>query len=225
MKVSLSAIVQQYAADLRLRNRSPRTIQLYKSILGYLEDYLRRGQPSAEVPISAVTLESARGYITSMMDRETLFVDHPLRKAREQKISPFTVHQHVRILHAFGSWLKKNGYPNQLAEVPYPKLPKRLIDILTEEEIGNLFNLYSPETPFGARWQAMVAFFLQSGVRLSELLGLTFDRLDMDKYRARIIGKGDKERYVPFGTKACQALSQYINLFRPQNSNPQVFLN
>jgi site-specific recombinase XerD len=56
-------------------------------------------------------------------------------------------------------------------------------------------------------------------------MGLTLDRLELDKYRARIIGKGDKERYIPFGTTAYQALSRYINLFRAHNSNPQVFLN
>lgn len=225
MKVSLSAIVQQYAADLRLRNRSPRTIQLYTNILGHFGKHLQTGQPGAEAPISSVTLENARDYITALMERETVFVNHPLRKAREQKLSPFTIHQHVRILHAFGSWLKHNGYPNQLSEVQYPKLPKRLIEVLTEEEIGKLFNIYNPETPFGARWQAMVAFFLQSGVRLSELLGLSLDRLELDKYRARIIGKGNKERYVPFGTRAHQTLSLYINLYRPQTSHSQVFLN
>jgi site-specific recombinase XerD len=186
-----------------------------------VEDFLRRGQ----VPVSALTLEAAREYVVSLLDQETLYEGHPVHQVREQKLSPFTIHQRVRVIHTFGAWLNKTGHPNRLAELQFPKLPRRLIEILTEEEIDRLFNLYNPDTHYGARWQAMLAFFLQSGVRLSEMLGLTRDRLELDKFRARIIGKGDKERYVPFGTKSHQTVSRYFNLFRPKCERPQVFLN
>ena len=156
MTLALSAVVQQYLTDLRLLNRSPRTIHLYQCVLGYFDQRLRATRHADAVPMTAVTLEAARGYVAELLDRDQMYRDHPLRKAQPQRLSAFTIHQHVRILRAFGNWLARNDYPNRLSKLDSPKLPKRLIVILSEEEIDRLFNAYGGQTHFGARWQAMM---------------------------------------------------------------------
>ena len=175
--------------------------------------------------MSAVTLEAAKQFIQVRMDQETVFAKHPMRPAERRRLSPFTIHIDVRNLRRFGSWLTEQGYANGLRELKLPKLPKTMIETLADEEVQTLFDAYNPDTHFGARWQAILAFFLFTGVRLSELAGLRLPDLDMTHLRAKVVGKGDKERYVKFGNVAHRCLSRYLNLFRTNVEHEAVFLS
>ena len=227
MPVTMDAVIGEYLASLKLRDLSPSTIVTYDKVLSHFRDYIRRGQPEdTRVPFTAVSLRNARGYIAAKLGQETLYSDHPLHKEREGKLSPHTVHQHVRVLRAFGHWLTKNDYAGTgLENLEAPKLPENLIDILSPEEIDLLYNLHSPNTLIGSRWRATFAFFLQTGVRVSELIHLKMDDLEMDHYRAKIRnGKGPKDRYVSFGAKTWAPLDQYIRFYRPEHGDC-VFLS
>jgi len=226
MPVTMDAVISEYVASLKLRDLSPTTLVTYERVLSHFRDFIRRGQPDARVPFSAVTLRAARAYVAAKLGQETLYANHPHHKEREGKLSPHTVHQHVRVLWAFGNWLTKNNYKSTgLENLEAPKLPETLIDILSPEEIDQLYNLYSPDTLIGSRWRATFAFFLQTGVRVSELVNLKMDDLDMDHYRAKIRnGKGRKDRDVSFGAKTWQPLDQYIRFHRPTYTD-YVFLS
>ncbi|MEP7358260.1 MAG: tyrosine-type recombinase/integrase [Anaerolineales bacterium] len=64
----------------------------------------------------------------------------------------------------------------------------------------------------------MLAFFLDTGVRLEELLTLTHDNLDVHDFRAKVCGKGDKERYVRYGSKTHKLVARYLHAFQPQTA-------
>jgi site-specific recombinase XerD len=224
-KVPLESLIQEYVGDMQLRNLSSQTVRLYAYTLGRLVTYLRRGQPdNIQIPTSALTAQVVKAYVTARREQATLFENHPLRPMEERPLSKATLHQEIRIFRSFGSWLQENHYPNPFAELKLPKLPKNLIEVLTEEEVRILFSIYNPDTHFGARWQAMFAFFLDTGVRVGELVTLTLDHIDLQNFRAKVVGKGDKERYVIFGNRTHRLLSRYFNIFRGNGPSPYAFL-
>ena len=225
MPVTMDAVIGEYLASLKLRDLSPATTGTYQKVLNSFQNFIRRAQPDARVPFSAVTLRNGREYVAAMLGQETLYSHHPQHKPRAGKLSPHTVHQHVRVLRTFGHWLTKNEYASTgLEKLESPKLPENLIDILTAEEIDQLYNLHRPNTLTGSRWRATFAFLLQTGVRVSELIHLKLADLEMDHYRAKVRnGKGRKDRYVSFGAKTWAPLDQYIRLYRPTGAD-NVFL-
>lgn len=217
-------VVQDYLADQRLRRLSHYTITTYEAALRYLADFIKAGQEGVTLRMSDVTTEKAKAYIEACMAQTVKFQHHAYKEQVEAKLSPHTIDQRIRSLKTFGKWLEKNEYPNPFVGLPNPKKEKRLIDILTEEEISQLFQVYSPNSAFGARWHAILSFCLDTFVRVSEACGLKLSYLDLDMKRAKVLGKGNKERFVRFGDRTQRALSRYINLFR-QGNGDQVFMD
>jgi site-specific recombinase XerD len=85
---------------------------------------------------------------------------------------------------------------------------------LTDEEIEKIIESINPNNVVGARLHAMVLLLLDSGLRISELAEARMSHLDLQRRQLRVIGKGEKERMVPFGTRCAQAILKYINLYR-----------
>lgn len=121
--------------------------------------------------------------------------------------------------------------PTQLIEGP--RLGRKLPDTLSFHEIEQLLNAIDLSTPEGARNRAMLELLYCSGLRVSELVELRLNHIYFDIKFVRIIGKGNKERLVPFGTDAARYMSIYIDSVRgrPPHAPPQkgfenhVFLN
>ncbi len=224
-QVPVDNVVKEYLGELQLRNLSPRTVRLYAYTLNRLMAHLRRGQPEdAAAPFAALTSGVVRGYVTARMEQSTVYANHRNRPSEDRRLSRATLHQEIRIFRSFGTWLHENGYPNPFVDLKLPKLPKNLIEILTDEEIKYLFSVYNPDTHFGARWQAIVAFFLDTGVRIGELVTLILENVDLQNFRAKVVGKGSKERYVVFGNRTHRLLSRYFNVFRGSSPSPYAFL-
>lgn len=224
-QIILSDIINDYLAQAYLRRLSPNTARNYRTILQQLQEHIRRGQPEAVVTLDAVTLEQGRSFITAKLQQETAWENHPILRPQARKLSPYTIKQYVRVIRGFGRWLGKQGYTDPFAKLEMPRTPKRLISILSPEEIDQLVNIYNPNTYYGARWSAIFALLYQSGMRISELLGLRIKDIEFPNFRAKVYGKGSKERYIPFGTYAARALTRYITIFRPKTDDEHVFLN
>lgn len=95
-----------------------------------------------------------------------------------------------------------------------PKLPRSLPKALSETEIEGLLRA-PPETPFGQRDRAMLELMYATGLRVSELVGLTAAQVNLRQGVLRVIGKGGKERLVPLGDEAAHWLGCYVNAARP----------
>lgn len=96
-----------------------------------------------------------------------------------------------------------------------PKLVRRLPGTLSPEEVGKLLEAPDERTPHGLRDRAFLELFYSSGLRVSELCGLTLQQVDLDHGFLRVYGKGSKERAVPVGSKAVEALRAYLAEGRP----------
>jgi integrase/recombinase XerD len=110
-----------------------------------------------------------------------------------------------------------------------PKLVRRIPGTLTVGEVERLLAAPVGGDAHAVRDRAILEFFYSSGLRVSELAGLTLQQIDLDHGFVRVFGKGGKERVVPVGTRACAALLDYVNAARPHFVKPrtgsQLFLS
>jgi integrase/recombinase XerD len=110
-----------------------------------------------------------------------------------------------------------------------PKLSRKLPATLNEEEIGRLLSAAGGGDPRSLRDRALLELFYSSGLRVSEIAALTLQQVDLEHGFVRVFGKGSKERVVPIGGKARDALVSYItsgrsHLVKPRTGS-QLFLN
>ncbi len=101
-----------------------------------------------------------------------------------------------------------------------PKVRSSLPTYLRVEEVDKLLQAPNLATPIGLRDRAMLEVLYSTGLRVSELLNLRISDIDMRIGCVRCIGKGDKERLVPIGRKAIEAVEQYLAQARPKFARP-----
>jgi integrase/recombinase XerD len=117
---------------------------------------------------------------------------------------------------------------NPAAEVPAPQRIRRLPRTLSPGEAERLVEAATGTTPRALRDTALVELLYGAGLRVSEAVGLERGSVDLDERLVRCIGKGSKERIVPIGRQAADALRRYISRGRPyldRRRSPALFLN
>ena len=136
----------------------------------------------------------------------------------------------ISTLKSFYKFLELNKYTNKtpLTTITNPKTVKKLPKILSEEEIEKLLDI-NLKTDFDYRNKAMLELMYSSGLRVSELINLNVNDIDLSNASVRIFGKGSKERIIPLNDYAIDALNNYIlthrrSLFKHGESN-YLFLN
>ena len=116
---------------------------------------------------------------------------------------------------------------NPLTKFKSPKLEKSLPTVLSLEEVTSLLDI-EINSPYDARNKAILELFYSSGLRISELINLEMANVDMDENLIRVMGKGKKERIVPFVYIAKNVLNDYINNYRTsinKKNSTYIFLN
>ena len=144
--------------------------------------------------------------------------------------STSSVSRCISTLKSFYKFLEINKYTksNPLTTITNPKTAKKLPKVLTEEEVDKLLDI-NLKTNFDYRNKAMLELMYSSGLRVSELINLTVNDIDLKNASVRIFGKGSKERIVPLDDYAIEALNNYIlyhrtSLFK-HGENNYLFLN
>lgn len=118
---------------------------------------------------------------------------------------------------------------NPLEALESPKMAKKLPRVLSEDEVERLLNQPDPSTPLGLRDKAMLEFLYATGLRVSEMISLRLDQVNLEVGCVRVFGKGGRERIVPVGEEAQAFLRAYLNEGRGQilkgRASPYVFVN
>ncbi|MFY2154282.1 tyrosine recombinase XerC [Cytobacillus firmus] len=150
----------------------------------------------------------------------------------ERKMSRKSVARKISSLRSFFKFLLREEIvaENPFALVSIPKAKKKLPEFFYEEEMKQLFDACESSTPLGQRNKALLELLYATGIRVSECSQIRLKDLDMHLSTVLIRGKGSKERYVPFGSFAQDAIDTYINHGRKEllaNGNVQesLFLN
>lgn len=254
--VGLDAAIEQYERHLRVeRGYSPQTIRAYRSDLGALAAFaVERGVASTD----ALTLDLFRDWLWEGSKRGLAKSTLARRAASVRGFSAWVTRQaegQDRLgspANAVGSVIAggmsgggaDSGTPSaEAAEVApvvadpavrlrSPKADKTLPRVITREQIdGILVGLAARAEdgdPGSLRDVAVIELLYAAGIRVSELTGLDVDDVDLDRLTARVIGKGSKERVVPFGVPALRAIRAWLTAGRPRlasgASGPALFL-
>ena len=115
----------------------------------------------------------------------------------------------VRSLHRFLA-VEGRADVDPGAHLELPAVPRGLPKALSEEEVGRLLDAPARDTAVGRRDRAMLEVLYGTGIRISELVGLSLGDVDLDAALLRAFGKGSKERIVPVGTFAVRALADWL---------------
>ena len=150
-------------------------------------------------------------------------------------ISTYTQHGYFQVIKTFIKWctdeedLEDSVNDKLLKKAPKIKVDIKVIEVFTDDHIHALFEACKKEETeeLVIRDRAILSCLLDTGMRASELRGLTLQNVHLNKQDAylKIYGKGNKWREVPLGLKACAALHKYIHRYRPQVKHQEVFLN
>lgn len=137
---------------------------------------------------------------------------------------------YLSVLNSFYNYMILIGHIdyNPAAVIKMPKIDKKLPNYLTVEEVDKLLNITCIK-PLDYRNKAMLELLYATGTRISELVNLKFNQLDLDDCVIRVLGKGKKERIIPIADVALDNLKTYINDYRPfilkTKTSDYVFIN
>jgi integrase/recombinase XerD len=154
-------------------------------------------------------------------ERERPLADEPLESTK--RLSSESVYLEIAALRAFYRYAESEKLlPLNVAEnLSLPRRWQRLPKALSNEEIGKLLTPELPEAPERLCDQAVLELGYASGLRLAELCSLRLEQLHLDAGFINVIGKGNKERVVPVGKKAIEALNRYLEAGRPKLVTPK----
>ncbi len=146
-----------------------------------------------------------------------------LIRLQEQNISRRSIARKLATLKSFFRFLLKKDVieKNPAATVKMPHFEKKLPEYLTTEEMQSLLRLPNYKTFEGLRDLAILELFYGTGMRLSELINLKIQQVDLNERLIRVTGKGNKERIIPFGGSAQIILERYLTI-RPQYAEKTV---
>jgi integrase/recombinase XerC len=180
------------------RGASPETIRGYRSDLRQFVSYVKGTRPADAPPLAPEAIEpmTIRGYL-AWLDRR-----------QEKKSSLARKLAALRSLYRFLAREGRAGL-NPAAEVRTPKLPQRLPKVLTKDDAGALMEFPEGDDVLARRDRAILETLYSTGARVSELVGMNQDDLNLNDGLVRLRGKGRKERIVPIGTVAVEALREY----------------
>jgi len=174
------------------KNASPHTLRSYRTDLRQFSEFLA-GQGTTDV--SGVDSRQIRGWLAHLHSRG---------------LDPASIGRKLAAVRSWLRFLARRGHiaQNPARDVRAPRVGQKLVSFLPIDESHALLD----DRGLGVRERAVLELLYASGLRVSELAGLALDDVDTAQRTVRVMGKGKKERIVPFGGKAARALEAYLAL-------------
>ncbi|MFL3014961.1 MAG: site-specific tyrosine recombinase XerD [Candidatus Neomarinimicrobiota bacterium] len=186
---------QDYLTMLRVeRNVSPETIDAYKrdinQYLGYLND-------SGIKNLSKIKSTDIRNYI---------------RVLNDGGMAPASISRIISSIRSYHKYLSRENIldKNPVLVINNPKLPKKLPDVLSEKEISLIIDSIDESSQFYQRDKAIIEMLYSCGIRVSEICNLEMSNLFIKDELIRVMGKGNKERLLPLGSRSRIYLNDYL---------------
>jgi integrase/recombinase XerD len=131
-----------------------------------------------------------------------------IAELRERGISPISVNCYLRHLKAYLRWMEQEGHLKEPVKVQFLKTDSKVLATFSAEQIQRLIE-FKPRGINQARTHAVALLILDSGLRISEALGLIYENCDFENLVVKVRGKGGKHRLVPLSTEVRKALFRY----------------
>lgn len=189
---------------------SAHTLRAYRTDLGSLAEY---AEAQGIADVEALGLETLRDWLWTR---------------QQGGLSPSTIRRNVATLKSFGGWLENRGVVpgNPASRLRAPKAAQSLPRVLSDEQMSRILDraaaLAAEGGPIEVRNHALLELLYASALRVSELCDIPLRELDLAERTVRVLGKGGKERLVPFGAPAARALQRYVNQARVELASRAV---
>ena len=210
MDAELNQFYQHLSAE---RGLAPLTVAAYASDL---QDFWQFAEAQGVTAWGAVSLSQLQDYLAALEGRGLS------ARSRARKLS--ALRQFFRFLQR-----EEKLKVNLVELLDSPRLPRRLPKVLGEDEVATLLQGPDPATPLGQRDAALLELLYATGLRVSELVGLTLKQLDLRRGVVRPLGKGSKERVVPMVAQATEKIELFLAQGRDQllkgRQSPYLFVN
>jgi integrase/recombinase XerD len=215
----LDSLIRGYRLYARTEGKSQKTITITTTAVNTLRDFLESSGFSTDV--TDIGTKELREFILHLQQVRA-FEHHPYTKPQERTLSGNTVNCYLRAIRAFWSWLIREEIilSNPFARVRIPKPPQKVMPTFSESQLQALLGVIHTSTPIGFRDWSIILMLLDTGIRASELVGLTAKNVNLDDGIVKVNGKGTKERIVPIGARVQRAIWKYLQHHRPQPANP-----
>ena len=213
-RIGSETVLDEYISYIRLeKNYSSRTVSEYSNDIHEFFSFLAQ---EGIADLNDVEYPEARLYITTLYDRGLA------RKTISRKISS------IRSFYKFGN-ARFGINDSAFRLLHHPKKEERLPAFFYEEELAALFETCYGEDPKSLRNYALLELLYATGIRVSELASIEMGDIDNSLGIVKVMGKGRKERYVPFGSFAMEAVESYMENSRPvlmkKKSHQSLFVN
>ncbi|WP_461024623.1 tyrosine recombinase XerC [Thalassiella azotivora] len=213
----LASALGDFARFLRAeRNRSPHTVRAYVADVGLL---LARAAEEGAGRLDDLDLPTLRAWLAGMT---------------ANGLARSTIARRASAARTFTAWAQRTGRAAQdpALRLSAPKRERHLPTVLRRDQAAALLELAAVRADDGApghlRDRAALELLYGTGIRVAELVGLDVDDVDLDRRTLRVVGKGDRERVVPFGVPADRAVRAYLGRGRPRlvvtGSGPALLL-
>jgi len=194
-------LIEEFLEDLEIaRNCSPLTLRNYRHYLGRFSLWLKKNFPKAK--LTSVNLEIIKKY--------RLFLARFIAP-NGTPLSRSTQAYHLIALRSFFKWLIKNDWKVLAPEkIDVPKMPERSLKFLTTEQVSRLLAQPKISHPRGLRDKAILETLFSTGLRVSELVKLNRDQIDLKRREFGVVGKGGRARVVFLSASAAKWLGRYL---------------
>lgn len=193
--MTIREAIDSFLLDQRVRGNSSKTIDYYSFALGLFSDYV-----GADHDVSYVNLRLCKEYYLHLVE--------------DKNVNSVSIQSYIRGLRSFLRWLYEEEYieTNICDKFKLPKATRKVIDVLSDEEIDRLLASLSGSEWLTVRNRLIVALMLDSGLRLNEVVTLQASAVHLNDRYLIVTGKGDKQRTVPFGEFTAKTLEEYISI-------------
>jgi integrase/recombinase XerC len=195
----MKSVFKAFLQYLRNRNVSPHTLTAYGNDVS---TFLGFASALRQKPLDAL----------SAADVDAFAIRAFLADLHKQRISATSAARKLSAIRTFVRFLRREDLVDNdpAALVAPPKRPETIPAHLTVAEMNRLLEMPDSSTPLGRRDRAILELFYASGLRLSELVGLDMEDVNLSGRMVRVLGKGRKQRLVPFTTSTADAIREYL---------------
>ncbi len=195
--------IERFIRYLKFEKRfSPHTVTAYRHDLNQFNDFLSPG----EIDILKISHQEVRSWMLSLM---------------EQGSEAKTVNRKLSVLRSFYKFLQRENVisNNPMCQIKAPKIPKRLPVVMEEQKMDSLLDSSDVfEGNFaGARNRLILELLYGTGMRLSELVNLKDQDVNLYEQSIKVLGKRNKERIIPVGTPLIKLIKEYLTMKLSQN--------
>src|SRR3954453_21792225 len=208
--------ISNYLRELERRGASKHTVRNYGADLEQFAQYFEIPDTKGAPPVEQLDLTLLREWLSDLYDRS---------------LTPVTIRRKLAAVRAFFKFLREEGVcpANIAARLRTPKIKQRLPEVMRAEKANNLLDAVEYGSigaePWRERDLAILELLSGCGLRVSELVGLDLTDLALDERSIRVCGKGNKERQVPVGTRAADAVQKYLDVRPEKPGQNALFLN